>query len=136
MDRCNVGVVLGVISGVVSFLESSIFFSLRISSVKTVEYLVAWYLVAWYLVAVGLALVILLAALTVYKGRKVLGGAVMFVTSLSLPVNFILLLIPAPVGSMIRVLYYHPLPASGWLLLSMIGGIIILSVKNEASRMK
>jgi len=126
MDRCDVGVILGAISGVMALLESTIFFSLSMSSVKIMEYLIAW-----YLVATGLAILVLLAALMVRNGNKTLGGTLMLLTSLSLPVNLTLLLISGPVGSMIPVLYYHPQPASSWLLLSMIGGILILSIKMK-----
>lgn len=129
MDRCNVGVILGFISGVMSLLESSIFFSFKISSVGIVKYLIAW-----YLVALGLALLVLSSAFIVYKGREALGGTIMLITSLSLPINFILLLIPGPVGNMIPVLYYHPQPASSWLLFSIIGGILILSTRMKQAR--
>jgi len=126
MNRCDVGVILGTISGVMSLLESTIFFSLSMSSVKIMEYLIAW-----YLVATGLAILVLLAALMVHNGNKILGGTLMLLTSLSLPVNLTLLLISGPVGNMLPVLYYHPQPASSWLLLSMIGGILILSIKMK-----
>ena len=129
MDRCDVGVILGAISGIMSLLESTIVFSSTMSSVKIIGYLIAW-----YLVAIGLALLVLSATLIVYKGRKVLGGTIMLVASLSLPINLILLLIPGPVGDLIPILHYHPQPASSWLLLSLIGGILILFIKTKQLR--
>jgi len=129
MDRCDVGVILGAISGIMSLLESTIVFSSTMSSVKIIGYLIAW-----YLVAIGLALLVLSATLIVYKGRKVLGGTIMLVASLSLPINLILLLIPGPVGDLIPILHYHPQPASSWLLLSLIGSILILFIKTKQLR--
>ena len=126
MDRCDVGVILGAISGVMILLESSIFFSLTMPFVKITQYLIAW-----FLVALALALLVLSATFMTHKGHITLGGTLMLITSLSLPINLILLLIPGPVGSMIPVLYYHPQPASSWLLLGMIGGILILSIKMK-----
>jgi len=129
MDRCDVGVILGAISGVMSLLESTIFFSLSMSSVKITEYLIAW-----FLVAIGLALLVLSATFMTHKGHIISGGTLMLLTSLSLPINLILLLIPGPVGNMIPLLYYHPQPASSWLLLSIIGAILILSIKTKQVR--
>jgi len=129
MDKCDVGVILGAISGIMSLLESTIFFSSTMSSVKIIGYLIAW-----YLVAIGLALLVLSATLIVYKGRKVLGGTIMLIASLLLPINLILLLIPVPIGDLIPILHYHHQPASSWLLLSLIGGILILSIKTKQLR--
>jgi len=130
MDRCDVGFGLGVVSGVVALLESSTFFARNVFSVRMVQYLVAW-----YVVAAGLSLLVLLAAFMVYKGRKLLGGVVMFAASLAPPVNLILLLIPSPIGSMIlRVLYHNPQVAPVWLLFGMMGGILILSIELKQER--
>jgi len=129
MDRCDVGAILGAISGVMSLLESTIFLSLTMPSVRIIEYLIAW-----YLVSIGLSILVLLAAFLVHKGREILGGTIMFIASLSLLINLILLQIPGPVGNIIPVLYYHPQPASSWLLLSIIGAILILSIKTKQVR--
>jgi len=128
MDRSDVGFGLGAVSGVISLLEFSIFFARYVFSVRIVGYLVVW-----YLVAAGLSLLVLWAAFMVYRGRKVLGGTVMFATSLSFPVNFILFAIPGPIGSMIPK-WYYPLPTSVWLLFSMIGGILIISIEMKQKR--
>jgi len=112
-----------------ALLESSIFFARYVFSVRIVGYLVVW-----YLVAAGLSLLVLWAAFMVYRGRKVLGGTVMFATSLSVPVNFILLLIPGPIGSMILALYYNPQVAPVWLLFGMMGGILVLSIELKQER--
>jgi hypothetical protein len=127
MDRCAVGIILGAVGGIMSLLEFSLFFFLIIFSVKIVVYVIGW-----YLVAAGLALLVLWAALIAHKGRKVLGGRTMLATSLGAPItNLALLIIPGPVGSMIPILYYQPIFVSGWLLLSLIGGILILSTKTK-----
>jgi len=129
MDRCDVGFGFSVVSGVVAILDSSI----RFARLMSYSFRIVEYLVASYLVAAGLSLLVLWAAFMVYKGRRVLGGTVMFVTSLSFPVNFILFTIPGPIGSMIPKLYY-PLPTSAWLLLGMIGGILIISIEMKQKR--
>jgi len=130
MDRCDVGFGFGVVSGFIAVLDSTVYFAVHVSSVRIVAYLVAGYLVAAWL-----SLLVLWSAFMLYKGRRMLGGIVMFVTSLSFPVNFILFMLPPsiPIGS-IPIFYYNPLPASYWLLFGMIGGILILSAEMKQKR--
>jgi len=129
MDRCDIGFGFGVVSGVMALLDSTTHFTLLVPSVRIVAYLVAG-----YLVAAGLSLLVLWSAFMVYKGRRVLGGTSMFVTSLFLPVNFILFLLPPSlIGGIayLPVFYYNPILPSFWLLYGMIGGILIVSAEMK-----
>jgi len=125
MDRCDVGFGFGVVSGVISLLQSSIFFAYYVFSVR-----MRGYVVAGYLVAAGLSLLVLWAAFKVYKGQKVLGGTVMFATSLSLPVSAILFMLLT--SGIIAIFIIAS--ASFWFLFSMIGGILILSKEMKQKR--
>lgn len=127
MDRNSLGIVLGAVGGVVSLLEFSVVLFSSIFFVKIIIYLIGW-----YFVAAGIALLVLFATLLAYRGRRVLGGRILLATSLgAIVINLALLLIPGPVGSIIPILYYQPIFVSAGLLLSLIGGILILSAKTK-----
>jgi len=122
INRYNLGVLFGVFGAILSLSEFTSVFLATISYVDIIAYTIGW-----YLVTVGLAMLLLFGAFTAYKGRKTLGGRILLITSiLAIIVNLALLMIPGPVGSMIPILYYQPLVGSGWFLLSMVGGILIL----------
>ena len=127
INRYNLGVLFGVVGAILSLSEFTLVFLASISYVDIIAYTIGW-----YLVTVGLAMLLLFGAFTAYKGRKTLGGRILLITSiLAIIVNLALLMIPGPVGSMIPIFYYQPMIAGNWCILSIIGGIIIVTDKTK-----
>jgi hypothetical protein len=119
MDRCGVGVVLGVISGAYAIFHSSVsfFFAGRyfVSVLNQV--------VAGYLVALGLALMVLLGAFLANRGRRVAGGTLMLIVSLFDLVTSVVLLPPFVIASPTFLFLIAHTP------FGILGGILILSSK-------
>lgn len=119
-NRCTIGIVLGVIGGVMSLFES-VGFVVRLAYSPEISD----YLIAWNLVVAALSLLILMAAFMTHIGRRVLGGVLMFVVSLSL-----LFVNITPMSA------YHGQSAPSWLLSSVLGGALILLSKSERTGKK
>jgi hypothetical protein len=136
MDRCDVGVVLGVFYGLQTIFYSSFSF-----------FFVGRYIVgelnkalAWYLVSFGIGILILLGAFLADRGRKVTGGALMFIVSLFdlvtwiiliPPSMWVILISPSWIGSSFVVLFSICLTLFG-----MLGGLLILSSKTGTKQDK
>jgi hypothetical protein len=124
MDRCDVGVVLGVISGAYAIFHSSVsfFFAGRyfVSELN--------HFVASYLVALGIAIMVLLGAFLANRGRKVTGGTLMLIVSFFDLVTSVVLLPPFVIASLafLGLIAHTPF--------GILGGILVLSSKVGTSK--
>lgn len=120
IDRYDVGIVLAFMGGIVSTLIQSFQFAYsRLMSSGAI----------YYLIGVAIGLLVIAGSLITYKISKVRGGLLVFFASMSFPVDFLLILLPMPVGSIIPL--YMPFAlGSPWLLFSLIGGVLLLSAKK------
>lgn len=119
MDRCDVGVVLGVIGGAYQIFQSSVsfFFAGR--------YIVSefYQILAGYLVALGLAILVLFGAFLARRGLRVAGGTLMLIVSLFDLITWVILVPPFVVASLLSLYSLSHIP------FGVVGGILILSSK-------
>lgn len=117
MDRCDVGVVLGVVGGAYYIFQSSVsfFFAGR--------YIVSefYQILAGYLVALGLAILVLFGAFLARRGLRVAGGTLMLIVSLFDLITWVILVPPFVVASLLSLYSLSHIP------FGVVGGILILS---------
>jgi len=133
MDSYHVliGIGLGVLGGVLSILDFSlIFVEVTSGSVGVI----LEYLVVWYVVGAGLGFLVISGALLAYRGYKV-GRYLVLIPSLSFPVSFLFLPLTIP-GNTVPILHYYPFIGSHWLVLSLIGGAMLMIGKVHAREYK
>jgi hypothetical protein len=117
MDRRYVGVVFGFISGAYAVFHSSVsFFFAGRYFVSLLDQVIVG-----YLVSLGLGILVLSGALFAYRGRRAIGGALMFGTSLvdlvTSVISYPLFIVVSP--AVLFAIAHTPL--------GMLGGILILS---------
>jgi hypothetical protein len=127
MLRCYIGVVLGIYAGILGILASCRPLLNNLFAGYFFEY------AAWGL-AVMISCSAIIGAVLAYKGKIILGGYLMLFTSLiwmiSLPLQFVLPL-SGIIGIMSRIFFTLYTLGGVWPILSLIGGILILSAKNK-----
>jgi hypothetical protein len=116
-----IGGFLSVLGGVLSIVD----FSLVCANIIMESIgVILPYLIAWYVVGVTLGLLVIVGTLLEYRGCKS-GRYMIMIPPLAFPLSFFLILLPKA-GALIPLLHYYPFVGSQWLLLSLIGGFIIL----------
>ena len=126
MDRCDVGVVLGVISGAYAIFHSSVsFFFVGCYFVSEFNQFVVS-----YLVTLGIAIMVLLGAFLANRGLKVSGGTLMLIVSLFDLVTSVILLPPFIIASLTFLFLIAQTP------FGILGGLLILSSKVGTSKTK
>jgi len=117
MIKRDVGIWLGLLSGILCIVTSSMYIPMFAGLLF--EYV-------GLLLAIGISLSAIIGAVLVRKHHAVIGGYLMFLTAfiwmLSYPLLFVL-----PTGQISAVMTMLAIVASPWPILSFIGGILILS---------
>jgi len=123
-----IGAFLSVLGGVLSIIDFSLVCAKII--MESVGVILA-YLIAWYVIGVTLGLLVILGTLLEYRGCKTSRYMIM-IPPLTFPLSFFLTLLPKA-GTLIPLLYYYPFVGSHWLLLSLIGGFIMLKQRKRTN---
>jgi hypothetical protein len=121
-----VGAFLSVLGGVLSIIDFSMVYKNTIAESIGV---ISADLIAWYVVGVTLGLLVILGTLLEYRGYKA-GRYMIMIPPLAFPLSFFLILLPHA-GTLIPLLHYYPLVGSQWLLLSLIGGFVMLKQQER-----
>jgi hypothetical protein len=111
-----------------SLLNFGILSSTR--SFKSVE----WRL-GWFTVGVGLSLLVLIGVVLIWRSHVGRGAIFVLAPSLLFPIWFVLQLTVHSPGFPLGDIIYQALADSGWLQLSLIGGIIIVVKELRGGRM-
>lgn len=126
--RFVTGAFLSVLGGFLSIIDFTLVFAKIIMESAGV---ILAYLSVWYVTGVTLGLLVILGTLLEYRGCKT-GKYMIMIPPLTFPLSFFLILLPKA-GTLIPLLYYYPFVGSHWLLLSLIGGFIMLKPRKRTN---
>lgn len=127
LDRFELGIFLAILGGLLSI------FNLSLQSPNR-HFATLEEFTSWYVVGVGLSLMVLAGAILAYKRHIDLGAILVLIPSILSPIWLLLfVMFSRPEGVIARVLY-QALADSGWLIFSLVGGILIVTsrLKGES----